>query len=361
MSKDYYKTLGVSKNASQDEIKKAFRKLAHEHHPDKTGGDDRKFKEASEAYTVLSDEKKRQQYDTFGSADAGGFGGGQGQGGGFGGFDFSGFQQGGNMEFDLGDIFGDFFGGGRGGGRRQQTPRGNDISIDIELTFKESIFGVEKDINLNTMSKCDYCMGTGGEPKSEIITCSKCNGQGAIRETKSSIFGSFATQKMCPDCNGTGKIPKEKCKVCHGHTVVRKSHSLKVKIPSGIENGEMVRLSGAGETAPHGTTGDLYIRTHVKPHKEIRKEGANLVMKLPVKLTEALLGGERLIETLDGSLTLKIPAGVKFGEILRLKERGVPADGRRRGDLLVHIEIELPKKISRTASKLIEDLKKEGL
>jgi molecular chaperone DnaJ len=358
MSKDYYKTLGVEKNASADEIKKAFRKLAHEHHPDKTGGDDRKFKEASEAYSVLSDEKKRQQYDTFGSADAGSFGGGQG--GGFGGFDFSGFSQGGNMEFDLGDIFGEFFGGG-GGRRRQQTPRGNDISIDIELTFKESIFGAEKDINLNTMSKCEHCNGTGGEPNSEIVTCPKCHGDGMIRETKSSIFGSFATQKICPDCNGKGKIPKEKCKVCHGQTIVRKSHSLKVKIPSGIENGEMVRLSGAGETAPHGTTGDLYIRAHVRPHKEIRKEGSNLVMKLPVKLTEALLGGERLIETLDGSLTLKIPQGVRFGEILRLKEKGVPSDGRRRGDLLVHIEIELPKKISRTASKLIEDLKKEGL
>jgi molecular chaperone DnaJ len=358
-SKNYYETLGVQKNASQDEIKKAFRKLAHEHHPDKTGGDDKKFKEASEAYSVLSDEKKRQQYDTFGSADASGFGGGQG--GGFGGFDFSGFSQGGNQEFDLGDIFGEFFGGGRGGGRRERTPRGSDISIDIELTFKESIFGVEKDIHLNTMSQCEHCKGTGGEPKSEIVTCGKCHGDGTIRETKNSIFGAFATQKTCPDCNGLGKIPKEKCKVCHGHTVVRKEHSLKVKIPSGIENGEMVRLSGAGETAPHGTTGDLYIRAHVKPHKEIQKEGSNLVMKLPVRLTEALLGGERLIETLDGSLTLKIPAGVHFGEILRLKERGVPTDGRRRGDLLVHIEIELPKKISKSAAKLIEELKKEGM
>jgi molecular chaperone DnaJ len=358
MGKDYYKTLGIEKNASADEIKKAFRKLAHEHHPDKTGGDDKKFKEASEAYSVLSDEKKRQQYDTFGSADAGGFGGGQG--GGFGGFDFSGFQQGGNMEFDLGDIFGEFFGGGRGG-RRERTPRGNDISIDIELTFKESIFGVEKDIHLNTMSKCDHCNGTGGEPNTEIVTCAKCHGDGKITETKNSIFGSFATQRTCPDCNGSGKIPKQKCKVCHGHTVYRKEHSLKVKIPSGIENGEMVRLSGAGETAPHGTTGDLYIRAHVKPHSQIHKEGNNLVMKLPIKLTEALLGGEHLIETLDGPVTLKIPQGVHFGEILRMKEKGVPTEGRRRGDFLVHIEIEMPKKISKQASKLIDELKNEGI
>ena len=357
MSKDYYKILGVEKNASQDEIKKAFRKLAHEHHPDKTGGDDKKFKEASEAYSVLSDEKKRKQYDTFGSADANGFGGGF-DGAGFGGFDFSGFSQGGNTEFDLGDIFGDFFGGGR---RRDKTPRGNDISVDIELTFKESIFGVEKDIHLNKMSECENCAGTGGEPKSEIVTCPRCGGSGVIQETKSSIFGSFATQKTCSECHGKGKIPKEKCKVCRGSGVNRRSHNFKVEIPEGIENGEMVRLSGAGETAPHGTTGDLYIRVHVKPHPQIRKEGHNLVMTLPVKLTEALLGGERSIETLDGPVTLKIPQNVRFGEVLRLREKGVPVNGRRRGDLLVRIDIELPKKISKSAAKLIEELKKEGL
>lgn len=300
MPKDYYKILGIEKNASQDEIKKAFRKLAHEHHPDKNGGDDKKFKEASEAYSVLSDEKKRQQYDTFGSADASsGFGG---QGGGFGGFDFSGFGQGGNMEFDLGDIFGEFFGGGGRG--RSRTPRGNDISIDIELAFKESIFGVEKEINLNTMSQCDHCHGTGGEPKTDISTCGRCSGSGSVRETKNSIFGAFATQKTCHDCNGLGKIPKQKCKVCHGNTVYRKSHNFKVKIPAGIENGEMVRLSGAGEVASRGTAGDLYIKVHVKPHHQIRKEGSNLVMKLPIKLTEALLGGEHEIETLDGKFTL---------------------------------------------------------
>ena len=355
MSKDYYKILGVEKNASADEIKKAFRKLAHEHHPDKTGGDDKKFKEASEAYSVLSDQKKRQQYDTFGSADAQGFGGADASG--FGGFDFSGFQ-GGNMEFDLGDIFGDFFGGGR---RRERTPRGNDISVDIELTFKESIFGVEKDIHLNTMSKCENCDGTGGEPKSEIVKCEKCDGNGVVKEVKSSIFGSFTTQKTCPDCNGSGKIPKQKCKVCHGHTVHRKEHSFKVKIPSGIENGEMVRLSNAGEAAPHGTAGDLYIRVHVKPHPQIRKDGSNLVMKLPVKLSDALLGSEYSVETIDGAVTLKVPSGVRFGEILRMKEKGVPFDGRRRGDLLVHIEIEMPKKVSKSAAKLIEELKKEGL
>lgn len=357
MSKDYYKILGVEKNASQDEIKKAFRKLAHEYHPDKTGGDDKKFKEASEAYSVLGDEKKRQQYDTFGSAGAQGFG--QGDQSGFGGFDFSGFSQGGNMEFDLGDIFGEFFGGGRGG--RQQKPRGRDISIDTELTFKESIFGIEKVINLHKTSECENCKGTGAEPKTEMHTCGKCHGDGTIRETKSSIFGQFATQRTCDECHGTGKIPKEKCKVCHGAGIYKKSHEIRVKIPAGIENGEMVRLPGYGEAVSRGGTGDLYIKVHVKPHKETHKEGNNLVMRLPIKLTEALLGGEKEIETLEGNLTIKIPAGVKIGEILRIKNKGVPIDERRRGDFLIHLEIEIPRKLSKSASKLIEELKKEGI
>jgi len=359
MAKDYYKILGVEKNASQDDIKKAFRKLAHQYHPDKTGGDEKKFKEASEAYSILSDEKKRSQYDMYGSATPGGNGGGFDTSG-FGGFDFSQFNQGGGMEFDLGDIFGEFFGGGRGG-RQERAPRGQDISIDIELTFKESIFGVEREIHLNKMSQCENCKGTGGEPKTEIITCSKCHGSGTVRETKSSIFGSFSTQRTCDQCHGSGKIPKEKCKVCHGQGVRRKEHNLKVKIPTGIENGEMVRLSGAGEETARGTAGDLYIRVHVKPHAMIHKEGSNLVTKLAVKLSDALLGTEQTLETLDGPIKIKIPAGVHFGEILRIKEKGVPVDSRRRGDFLVHIEIQLPKKISRQAAQLIEDLKKDGI
>ena len=362
MAKDYYKTLGIEKGASKDEIKKAFRKLAHEHHPDKNKGNDTKFKEISEAYSILSDDKKRQNYDTFGSADAQGFGG---QGGGFntsgfGGFDFSQFNQGGNMEFDLGDIFGDIFGGGRSRGR-ERTVRGHDISIDIEISFKESIFGVEREIHLNKTSDCEHCKGTGAEPKTEMVTCAKCHGDGIILETKSSIFGSFSTKRTCPDCNGAGKIPKVKCTVCHGQGVLRKEHSLKVKIPYGIENGEMVRLSGLGEAVAKGVPGDLYIKVHVKPHTQIHKEGNSLIMRLPVKLSEALLGGERNIETLDGILTIKIPAGIKFGEILRVKGRGVPVDERRRGDFLIHLEIEIPKKLSRTAVKLVEELKKEGI
>ncbi len=292
MAKDYYKILGVEKGASQDEIKKAFRKLAHEHHPDKNKGNDAasaKFKEASEAYSILSDEQKRKQYDTFGSAGAGfnpgqgGFGGGQG----FGGFDFSQFSQqygnGQGFEFDLGDIFGDIF--GMGGGRRPR--RGKNITIDIELTFKEAVFGVEREIS-----------------------------------------------------NGKERFT--------------------VKIPSGIDSGQALRVGGKGEQGEAGP-GDLIVRIWIKEHSHFRKEGFNLIMELPLKLTTALLGGTVDIETLDGKIEIKIPAGTTHNEILRVKNKGVPHESGKRGDLLVVTKVEMPKKLSRQAVKLVEELRKEGI
>ncbi|MCI5108224.1 MAG: DnaJ domain-containing protein [Candidatus Pacebacteria bacterium] len=275
MTKDYYKILGVEKNASPDEIKKAFRKMAHKYHPDKKDGDEKKFKEVNEAYTVLSDQKKRAEYDNYGQT----FGDG---------FDFSGFQ--GGVDFDLGDILEGFFGGaGFGRGVR----RGRDISIDTELTFEESVFGVERDILVNKQ---------------------------------------------------TSEKPEE----------------IKVKIPSGISDGQMIRLTGKGESIPDGVSGDLYIKVHVKPHPVFRKEGYNLVMTLNVKLTDALLGASYPVNTLDGSIDIKIPNNVKFGDILRVRDKGVPV-GNKRGDLLIKINIELPKKLSRKSKKIIEDLKKEGI
>jgi DnaJ-class molecular chaperone len=287
--KDYYKILGVEKGASKDDIKKAFRKLAHEHHPDKTKGDAtsaQKFKEASEAYSVLSDDAKRQQYDTFGSAGPG-FNPGQGGfgGQGFGGFDFSQFtRQGGNgqaFEFDLGDIFGDFFGGGR------RPRRGANITVDVQLSFKDSIFGIEKEISIH----------------------------------------------------------KEK---------------LSVTIPPGIENGQGLRVQGKGEDGPGGK-GDLIVRIWVQEHNTFRKEGYNLVMELPLKLTTALLGNTIEIETLEGKIEMKVPAGTTHNEILRVKGKGVPAEHGRRGDLLIVTKVEMPKKLSKQAQKLVEELKKEGL
>jgi DnaJ-class molecular chaperone len=287
-NKDYYKILGVEKTASQEEIKKAFRKIAHEHHPDKgASGNAEKFKEASEAYSVLSDEGKRRQYDTFGSSGAGaGFNPNQG-GQGFGGFDFSGFtrqyqnQNGQAFEFDLGDIFGEFFGGGR------RPRKGGNITIDVELSFKDSIFGIQKEITVN----------------------------------------------------------KEK---------------LVVTIPPGIENSQGLRVPGKGEDGPGGK-GDLVIRVWVQEHKIFRKEGYNLVMELNLKLTTALLGATLDIDTLDGKIELKIPAGTTHNEILRVKQKGVPNERGKRGDLLIVTKVEMPKKLSKDAQKIVEELKKQGL
>jgi molecular chaperone DnaJ len=374
MKKDYYEILGVKKDASQDEIKKAFRKAAHSHHPDKQGGNADKFKEANEAYGVLSDDKKRQQYDQFGHAGAnmGGSGFGGGQGAGFNpndfGFDFSGFQQGGgfgqggNVEFDLGDIFGDVF----GGGRRQQAKRGHDISVDADLSFEEAVFGVEKTFNIHKTSSCPDCSGSGAQTGSKMKTCDVCKGAGKVKEMKRSILGTFATTKTCEQCHGAGKVPEEKCHTCHGSGVLERNQEIKVKLPAGLEEGETVRLTGGGEAVAHGTTGDLYIKVHVEEHDIWRKEGHNLVTDLDVKLSDALLGASYELETLDGTISLKIPEGIGFGEVLRVKGKGVPTSGtgpsaKHRGDILVKVNIVMPKRLSKDARKAIEGLKGEGM
>lgn len=364
MKKDYYEILGVSKTASQDEIKKAFRKLAHEHHPDKKGGNDAKFKEANEAYNVLSDEKKRAQYDQFGHAGANMGGGQGGYGGGFNpndfGFDFSGFNQtqGGFQDFDLGDMFGDIF----GGASRSRVKRGHDISVDIELSFEEAIFGVEKTLNIHKASVCSECNGGGGKKGSKMKTCQTCNGAGQVKEMRRTILGTMSTAKVCHTCHGAGQIPEEPCPLCHGSGVLERNQEIKVKIPSGLENGETVRLSGGGEAVSHGQSGDLYIKVHVKKHPFFRKEGSNLVTDLKVKLSDALLGTTHTLKTLDGDIVLKIPEGVSFGEILRVKGKGVPiGGGKHRGDILVNIDIVMPRKLSKDAKKIVEGLRGEGV
>lgn len=362
MAKNYYEILGVDKKASKDDIKKAFRKLAHQYHPDKKGGDAEKFKELNEAYSILSDDQKRAQYDTygqtFGGANHNGSGGFQGNWGDFG-FDFSQFTQGGfNQEFDLGDIFGDFFGGSRGGGSKK---RGRDISIDVELSFEESIFGVERVFLLNKVSICKTCSGSGAKSGSEMVECKICNGKGKIREVKRSIFGSIEVSRVCDECSGSGKTPKEKCHDCAGFGVLKKEEEVKIKIPAGIDDGEMIRLSGAGEALKNGSPGDLYIKTHVKRHKIFRKDGYDLIMNLDVKLSDALLGANYNIETLDGVVQLKIPEGVNTGEILQIKGKGVPSQGKTRGDILINIKVVIPKKLSRSAKEIVGQLQKEGI
>lgn len=364
MSKDYYKILGVDKNATKDEIKKAFHKQAHKHHPDKNKGDDSKFKEANEAYQVLSDDQKRARYDQFGSADGpmgGGNYGGQGGFGGFGGFDFSGSN--GGVEFDmgdLGDIFGDFFGGGMGRSR-QKTKRGRDLSTEIYLSFEESIFGIDKKIKLNRQSPCDSCGGSGGKPGSKIDNCKVCNGSGQIKEVKRSILGNFSSVRVCDSCNGQGKIPVEKCSLCKGSGVYKKEQEINVKIPSGINNGETLRVSGYGEAIQGGQTGDLYIKINVRSHPIFKRDNLNLNMNLNVKLTDALLGTVYELKTLEGdTIEIKIPEGTNNNDLLRVRGRGVPSS-RGRGDIIIHIELKMPSKLSRKVKEAIEELKKEGI
>jgi len=359
MPKDYYKILGVNKNASKDEIKKAFRVLAHKHHPDKNGGSDKEFKEANEAYQVLSDDNKRANYDRFGSADMGGFSQGQQTGG----FDFSGFGQGGSQHFDmgdLGDIFGDFFGGNMGRSGRGVN-RGRDISTEIIISFEESIFGVTKKISLNKQSVCDECSGTGGKKGTKMNTCKTCNGQGKVQEVKRSIFGSFANIKNCENCHASGKVPAEKCSKCHGAGVRKKDGEIEAKIPAGINNGEMLRMNGMGEAISGGVAGDLYIKMNIGTHPVFKRQGLNLTMDLPVKLTDSLLGMIYKLKTLEGNnIEVKIPEGIKHGELLRVRGKGVPSSTGR-GDLIIQVSIEIPTKISGKVKELIKELKKEGL
>lgn len=361
MSKNYYETLGINKNASKEEIKKVFHKLAHKYHPDKNNGDDKKFKEVNEAYQVLSDERKRSSYDQFGSADGPqGFGGGYGnQGQGFGGFDFSGAQ-----DFDmgdLGDIFGDFFGGniGRNSSRKQRS--GRDIQTEIDLTFSESIFGVKKKVSITKQSTCDICKGTGGKVGTKMNTCSTCKGNGQIREVRRSILGSFSTTKICDDCLGTGKIPSEKCSTCRGQGVYKKQKEIELNIPPGINNAEMLKMTGAGEDIQGGPSGDLYVRLNVKSHPIYKRNELNLIMDLQINLTDALLGMTYKLKTLEGdNLDIKIPEGINHNELLRVRGKGVPS-GHSRGDIIIRIQIKMPTKLSRKSKEIIEELKKEGI
>jgi molecular chaperone DnaJ len=353
--KDYYSILGLEKGASKDEVKKAFRKMASKYHPDKKTGDEEKYKEVTEAYSVLGDEKKKAEYDTYGHSFNG-----AGGGGGFGGFNWQDFQGQGfggqGFEFDLDDLFQNF----GFGGARPKEKRGRDVSIDINLKFEESVFGVTRKILITKNNTCKDCQGTGAKAGTETTTCSTCSGNGKIRENRQSIMGSFTTVRDCSTCNGTGKVPKERCPGCVGAGVKRSEEEISIKVPAGIQNGEVIRMSGRGEAVPGGQPGDLYIKVHVETHSNIKRQGHTLGSALPIKMTDAILGSTYTVNTLDGPVEIKIPAGIAHGEMIRIKNKGVPYDGGR-GDFMVTVKIETPKKISRQAKKLIEELKSHGL
>lgn len=353
---DYYKTLGVPRGASKDEIKKSYRKLAHKYHPDR-GGDESKFKEVNEAYQTLSDDAKRQQYDQFGRTFNNRASGFSSQG-------FNPFSsasgQGMNFEFDMGDIFEQFFGGSSSKRKRQTS--GRDIEIIINITLEDAFRGLKKDLEFDTYIVCDTCKGTQHEPDSKLITCKTCSGVGKIRRSQNTILGMISNVQICPECMGKGEVPEKKCRKCIGEGRVRSKRKITVDIPRGISSGDRIKVSEAGEAGLHGTSGDLYLRVHINPHKEFSRKGNDLFSSQKVSFIQATLGDTIKVNTIDGSVDLKIPKGIESGELIRLRGKGMPpVRGGRGGDYYIKINIQTPKRISRKAAKLFEELKKEGL
>ncbi len=355
MSKrDYYEVLGVSRQASAEEIKKAYRKLARQYHPDANPTNkkeaEERFKEIAEAYEVLSDPEKKANYDRFGHAGVNG----QGFGGfeGFGGFgsDFGG----------LGDIFDMFFGGG---GRRRRGPeKGSDIRVDMEISFEEAAFGLEKDIKVPRIEECGTCGGTGASPGTRPQTCSACNGSGQVQYTQSTPFGRIVQARTCERCRGSGKIIEKPCPTCHGTGQVKKTRSIHVKVPAGVDSGTRLRVAGEGEAGLRGgPRGDLYVYVYVKPHKFFRREGNDVIVEVPLSFAQAALGDEIEVETLDGKARVKIPEGTQSGTVFRLRGRGIPdLHGYGRGDQLVHVKVVTPTRLTEKQKALLREFANLG-
>lgn len=342
--RDFYEVLGLEKNASDKDIKKAYKRLAMKYHPDrnqeKKDEAEVKFKEIKEAYEILSDDQKRAAYDQYGHAafEQGGMGGG---GGSAGGADFS-------------DIFGDVFGDIFGGGRRQQRPsRGSDLQYNMELTLEEAVRGVTKEIRIPTLESCDVCHGSGAKPGTSADTCSTCHGMGQVHMRQ----GFFSVQQPCPTCHGRGKVIKEPCNKCHGHGRIERYKTLSVKIPAGVDTGDRVRLSGEGEAGENGApAGDLFVQVHVLPHNIFERDGSNLHCEVPINFTIAALGGEIEVPTLDGRVKLKIPAETQTGKIFRMKGKGVKSvRGGLQGDLMCHTVVETPVKLNEKQKELLKE------
>jgi len=354
MPRDYYEILGVAKGASADDIKKAFRKLAHQYHPDKGGGDEAKFKEANEAYQVLSDPEKRQRYDQFGSAgvNQGGMGWEEAarQAGFNGNFDFGGMG-------DLGDMVSEMFGFGRRSASRQSVS-GEDIAIAIDIPFKDAVFGVKRTIELDRDVACEHCKGDGAEPGEGLKECPTCKGLGQVSSVQRTILGQVRTARVCSECQGVGRIPKVKCKTCKGKGTQRKRSEVTLDIPAGIDNGQTIRLGGNGQAGPRGTpSGDLLITIGVRPDPAFKREGDVILTEIDIPFPTAVLGGKVPVETVDGLVELDIPSGTKSETMFRLRGKGVPHLQRTsRGDHLVNVHVKVPKKVDKKTKKLLEEL-----
>ncbi|MEX0877426.1 MAG: molecular chaperone DnaJ [Candidatus Spechtbacterales bacterium] len=355
--KNYYDILGVSKGASKEEIKKAYRKLAHQHHPDKGGGDEDKFKEINEAYQVLSDDSKRQQYDQFGQS----FGGGA-QGNPFGGQGNPFRGQG--VEFDLGDIFEQFFGGGASPGDRRgrRETRGRDIEVSLEITLEEAYLGTQKDVSYQTHVVCERCGGKKHEPGSKMITCPTCRGVGKIKQQQRTFLGVFENVQTCPECNGGGSIPDKKCTKCYGEGRIQDSVNVTVDIPAGISDGSAVKIEGAGEAGTNGSSGALYAHIRVKPHSVFKRRESDLYSSVNVNVSQAVLGDTIKVDTIDGKVDLKVPMGTQSGELIRMRSKGMPKlRSRGRGDHFVEVNVDIPKKVTKKTESLFKKLREEGL
>jgi len=366
MAKDYYKLLGVARNATKDEVKKAYRTLAHKFHPDK-GGDEKRFKEINEAYQILSDERKRNQYDQFGQVFEGGDARGGASAGGFnwpGGFrvDFGeGFDGRGFADFDFSDVVDDFFGGA--GRRKAAQERGRDIRIGIEISFDESVLGAKKEIEIMRLVRCSRCNGAGGEPGATVRMCPACQGKGHIQKTQRTFLGSFTSVATCTDCRGTGKIPEQPCTECRSKGVLEKQETLEIFIPRGIRDGEVLKITGKGDAISGGRTpGDLYIEIRVIPDPSRRRQGDDIIASLSLKVSQAALGDTVELTTIDGSIRLKVPEGTQSGDILSVRGKGAwRTSGYGRGDLLVQIKMETPKGLSKKGKDLMKQLAEEGM
>ncbi len=363
MAKDYYSILGIPRSASPDEIKAAYRKMSKELHPDKHKGDkaaETKFKEVNEAYETLTNPQKKQMYDQFGTTGGAG-GGGFGGGAGFDprGFDFSGFQQGGNVNFS--DLFESFF-GGQGGGRgaRTRTDKGDDREVQIEISFMESVTGVENLLSIKRLVKCDRCDASGAEKGAKIVTCSECAGTGQVTRTAQSFFGTVQQRMVCPTCQGSGKIPEKPCSKCSGEGRIQESVKVTVNVPAGIDHGQTLRLRGEGDAGRRGAeSGDLYVHIAVAKDDRFEREGDNIRTDLTLPVVDAILGADAEVETVQGTVTLSIPAGTQPGQMFRIKGKGMPVlNARGHGDHYVTVTVQIPAKLSREERRLLEEWKK---
>ncbi|MGA2417632.1 MAG: molecular chaperone DnaJ [Candidatus Staskawiczbacteria bacterium] len=358
---DYYEILGVTKSASQEDIKKAFHKLAHKYHPDK-GGDEKKFKEINEAYQVLSDQQKRAQYDQFGRVFD------QGQPGGDQGFNWAWGNRPSGEEFefdfgDIGDVFSEFFGGGRPRSKKDLR-KGKDIQVDVEINLERTLKESVEKINLTKYVVCHRCSGAGAEPGSKVKECFSCRGTGQVQQVQKTVFGSYTTLATCPECKGEGTIPEKPCNVCKGEGRIKGQETIEVRIPAGIDTNQVIRVDGKGEAGKKGAkSGNLFLRIFIKQHSIFERRGDDLFCQTEINFSQAALGDEIEMKTLEGTnILLQVQEGTESGKVLRISGKGIPHfGGYGRGNLYIELKIKTPRKLSRKQKELFEKLKEEGM